>query len=69
MPKSAYRRLTNVQRDQIAQLAAKRFGEGLSAGDFCRQRGIHYSTLRHICRQYGINIPKVRGNTTNKSAA
>lgn len=68
MPKSAYRRLTDVQRDQIAQRAAKRFGEGLSAGDFCRQRGIHYSTLKHICRQYGINIPKVRGNITNKSA-
>ena len=49
MPKSAYRRLTDVQRDQIAQRAAKRFGDGLSAGDFCRQAGVHYSTLKHIC--------------------
>lgn len=69
MPKSAYRRLTNPQREQIARLAAKRFAEGVSAGNVCRGLGIHYSTLKHICGQYHITVPRTRGQGAAKFAA
>ena len=49
MPKSAYHHLSNIQRQQIATLAAKRFGQEITAGEVCRQLGINYSTLKHIC--------------------
>ncbi len=69
MPKSAYHHLSNIQRQQIATLAAKRFAQEITAGEVCRQLGINYSTLKHICNQYRITVPKVRGEPETKSAA
>ncbi len=70
MPKTAYRRLTKLQREHIANVASKRFAEGVSACDVCRRLGIHYSSLKHICNQYQIPVPKLRGQlAASKSAA
>jgi hypothetical protein len=35
----------------------------------CRQLGINYSTLKHICNEYRITVPKVRREPETKSAA
>jgi hypothetical protein len=60
MAKVGFQRMNAAQRARIAQVAGQMFSDGMTASSVCERYKIPLTTLKHICREHGINVPRQR---------